>query len=568
MESCTKLVNVVIFAETEDMAKSTADLFGTKQSGVDLWEGTQTGVPVKTYIRWFSSVPTQTPKGVTDILVVACNSVSGEVTKYIDQRRGIPQKYLVSESDLKTDAGELKVDYLSKADLVNGGVTKLIESANALTETLKNVFNKIDLNGNGTLTYDEIIKASTELNHVLTTEDAKEIAATLSTDGKINFAQFKQWWVTGRADLRSFRRLVALEMKVNNFLKSEKGVSVTSLFEKLKKESEEAAAQETSLDNKVNIVPVTDFESGTALRLHLNLGNSFDSISENIGKTGSVGKASIELKLKNPEAGNVVIETLNQVKEMAKQFIPDADQFIDKDAVISFRQVGESVFIDVSYEGENAEMLCFGLSMLGISSINFSGQSDLHICSKVSPVDALTANVDSLLDNGSSFKVDAHGEYSHLKNLVTFAQSLFDMFGKGFAIGCGSGGQCEQLIKSILSVAQLLTASRKIDFGMKYDSESLSKFIKEQLDVKKEGHDHTKYEKICSKWTETQAKINGGVDSGKMMAGMFLAPFLPAITNINWDTLSVSVCSQLVRAHIKLSLSIRGLDEFVTNFLG
>jgi hypothetical protein len=558
MESCTNQVNVVIYGLSEDLARSTAELFGTKQSGVDIWEGKHNGTTVKTYIRWFGGVPTQTPKGVTDVLIVSCASCLETVCKYVDQRRGIPQKYLVSDFDLKEDAQNLKVDYLTMSDL-KSNVGKIVDSALTLNETLRNVFSKIDLDGDGSLTYDEIIKASSELNHVLNDEDAKEIAKTLSSDGKINFDQFKQWWVMGRADLRAFRRLVALEMKVNHFLKSSSGITVTTMFEKLKKETEEAAAQETSLDNRVNVVPVTDFESGTAIRLHLNLGNSFDSLNENIGKSGTVGILSLEFKLKNPEVGKVVIETLTQLKEMAKSFIPDAESIIDKDAVVSFRQVGDSVFVDVSYEGENADSLCFFISMIGANSVNFSGQSDLHICSKVSPVDLLTTSFDNVIENGSNLRIEAHGEYSHLRNLVNFAQGIVESFGAN----CCSGGF--NLCKPICGVAQLLCASRKIDFGLKYDSEALAKFILQT--IKEAKQDGSQYEKARNRWAETQAKINGGVEGGRMMAGMFVTPFIPAITNINWDNISVSFRSQLLRAHVKLSLGIRGLTDFVSTFL-
>jgi hypothetical protein len=564
MESCTKQINVIVWGEGEELARTVAGCFGTKASGQDIWENSINGATVKTYVRWANGVPTQAPKGVTDALLAVCTESAPEsLSDYVDQRRGIPQKYLVSSSQLASEADNLKLDYVSLNELQEGyAIFKIVDSAVALNETLKNVFKKIDLDGDGSLTADEIITASSELKHVLTSEDAKEIANTLSTEGKVTFEQFKQWWVVGRSDLRSFRRLVALEMRVNNFLKSSKGVTITSMFEKLKKETEEAAAQETSLENKVNIVPVEDFESGTALRLHLNLGNSFDSISEDIGKTGTVGVVSLELKLKNAEAGKEVIECLNQVKEMAKSFIPEAESIIDKEVMIRFRQAADSVFVDLSYEGENAESICFVVAMMGANSINFSGQSDLHICSKLSPVDLISIEAEQLISSISNLKIVAHGEYSHLKNIVNFGKGLL----------CSMEGVCcegglDKFITPIMGLAQLLVASRKIDFGLKYDSESLTNFLKDLGAHKKQGHDTTRLDRLKEKLVEGQAKAQAGIEGGKMMAGMFLAPFLPAITNINWDNISVSLCSQLIRAHVKLSIGIRGLDGFVASFL-
>jgi hypothetical protein len=285
-------------------------------------------------------------------------------------------------------------------------------------------------------------------------------------------------------------------------------------------------------------------------------------MSDSIGKTGTVGVVSIELKLKNAEAGKDVIETLNQVKQMAMSFIPEAESFIDKEIIITFRQAADSVFVDISYEGENAESICFVISMMGANSINFSGQSDLHICSKVSPVDAISIDAEQLLANLANLKIEAHGEYSHLKNIVNFGQGLLTSIGST----CCEGG-IDKFITPIMGLAQLLVASRKIDFGLKYDAESLATFIKDCLGCKKEGQDLSKFDKLKEKYVEGQAKLNAGIEGGKMMAAMFLAPFLPAITNINWDNISVSVCSQLIRAHVKLSIGIRGLNDFVTGFI-
>ena len=80
-------------------------------------------------------------------------------------------------------------------------------------------FDKLDLNGNGLLSRDEIQQASQDLNRALHSDDALDAAmAAMDTDGdgEVNYEEFCEWWEAGG----KLSPLEALDLKWSMFGKA------------------------------------------------------------------------------------------------------------------------------------------------------------------------------------------------------------------------------------------------------------------------------------------------------------------------------------------------------------
>jgi hypothetical protein len=564
MESSSNRINVVVFAETESESRElVGKILNNKQEGADVWSAQIEGVDVNGYVRWPGCISTYSPSGITDILLVHVSSAESEnwetIKTYVDNRRGIPFKFLTSPVDLSENAKILEVEFLSSDDISSGNITeKLIKSALNLEQTLRSVFQKIDANNNGFLDESEILSAATEMGHPLNDEDAKEIAKSLSSDGKIYFENFKKWWVMGRTDFQSFRKIIEIELVVNNFIKKSSN-TFNSYLEKLQKEGLDLSAQETGLFSRFNLKPSVDFHSASSINLHFTIGNEFNSIANSFPSYLRECPASfgIELRLKDESSGPLVIEVLKGLQELGSQMDPSFQKALSSGVYVNYRHVGPSVFVDISYGGEMGDKISGMLSMFNFSTLNFSGESNFHICSKLSPVDALYLSMDELVKNGTNLKIEGSGEFSHLKTLVNFIVNTLSSL---------NHGRLSQQIKPLAYLIRFASVIKKLDFEFLYDSSVVYDVIKEMLNSSRASEEEANsvYDNNCNMFDNlVQPGLNSQVASFSEMVAAFLEPYKPAILSLDLDNISVYATCPNLRVYLKLNVLIKGVSDFV-----
>ena len=337
-------------------------------------------------------------------------------------------------------------------------------------------------------------------------------------------------------------------------------------LDKLQKHGEDAKSQETGLSSIINITPELDFDSGTALRGHVSLGSDFDSIAASFPNYLKETPASfgLELRLKNAEDGGKLIEVLEGLKEMALQMGPNVQRFFDAGILVNFRHVATSVFIDVSYGGMAGDKINGILSMFNPSSLNFSGNSDFHLCTKISPVDLLDKSYQELIDLATNLKIEGKGEYSHLKTLIDFVINTITSI---------NHGNIPSKMKPVVYFLKFASIIRKIDFTFKYDVETVKEVIVEsvnsafKIDGGADGA-QTKMEEISQKWSdEHQPMINGMIEQFSGMAQMFLEQFMEGILAVDLDNISLYATLPIIKFYFKFNVLLKGLSDFLAKVL-
>lgn len=574
----TSVINIVIYTESEKESRDFVHLLFKKRLGdADIWqEHLSETLNINAYIRWPNSIPTASPIGITDILLVSLKSgETGEhwqtIKNYVDARRGIPFKFLTSNTNLSAEAKSLDSEYLPLSELTSSGMgEKLVKSALDLEATLRNVFNKIDANKNGFIDNVEIMNASLELNHAINAEEAHEIATTLSTDGKISFMKFKQWWVMGRTDFSSFRKLVGIELVVNKFVQ-QSSQTFNSYLEKCQKEGQDFSSTTPSFTSQVNIGAEKEFVHGLSINAHLTAGNDFNTIATSLPSYIMESPASfgLELRLKDSKDGTSVIDILTGIKEMAVGMVPQIQKLIESGLTINFRHVGTSVFVDCSYGGSFGDQISGLLSMFNLSSLNFGGSSDFHVVSKLSPVDLLEHTADQIVESLSNIKISGKGEYSQLNTLFSFFVNTMSAM---------NIHKINKSIKPITYAFRLAGIIRKLDFTFNYDPVVLQDLAKTV--ISEWMHDdsieateaatvaQTKYQKITETWSlALQPQINATVEQFSQMGLMFLEPYKAGILGLDLDNISIYTCCPILRLHLKLHLYVRGVSQFAETLL-
>jgi hypothetical protein len=571
MESSGNRINIIVYAENEEAASNLiGSILSTRVSETDVWNEKISGRNIYGYIRSPGTTPTASPIGITDILIIQAseNSVHwASIKTYIDARKGIPFKFLTSNDDLSEVAKTIDSEFIRLGEITTGASKqRIINSAINLEETLRNVFNKIDVDHNGSIDAGEILNVSKELGHPLTSEDANEISKSLSRNGKIGYDSFKQWWILRNADFNSFRKVVEIELVVNNFIKKSKE-TFNAYLDKLQKRGENLKSQETGLLSVVNISPEKDFQgSGTSLNGHISLGSDFDTIAASFPNYLKETPASfgLELRLKNANDGGKLIEVLEGLKEMAVQMEPNVKRFFDAGIMVNFRHVGTSVFIDVSYGGMAGDKINGVLSMFNPSSLNFAGTSDFHICSKFSPVDLLSYSYEKLIQAATHIKIEGKGEYTHLKTLFDFVINTITSI---------NNGNLPSKMKPIVYLLKFASIIRKIDFNFKYDVCTVQDVIMDTINnlysyEPSEGEPETLYEKNALMWkNELQPFITSNVEQFSGMAQMFLAQFLEGILALDLDNLALYATLPIIKFYFKFNVMIRGISDFIAKVL-
>ncbi len=560
MESNTVRINIVFYAESESEVRTLAGKILESKQSEDVFSHCFDGVPVHGYIRFPGCVASASPSGITDVLIVQVNSAESEhwtaVKNYVDTRRGIPYKFLTSSVDLSAQAKTHELDFISIADLTADAKEKVLRPALNLEQALRQTFDKIDSDHDGYLEVNEILSASVALGHPLNDEEAKEIVKSLSSDGKVCFDKFKQWWVMGRSDFNSFRKIVQVEMVVHSLIKQSSDV-FNSYLDKMQKDGASANSA-NSYQGRVNIVTSDDFDAGVGLSLHITAGTDFQAINNTLPSHLREHPVSfgLELKIKSEEHGKPVIETLTGLKEMLVG-MAGLGEVLSGGIDVQFRHVGTSVFVDVSYGGAYGDKLQGLLSIINLSALNFSGSADLHLTNKVFLPDLLGEKLfTDIMKDAFHVKFEQQSEFVQLKNLFGFLVDTFSMMAPHL------GNQA----KIVGPVLKVLAASRKLGFNFTYDASMIFEVLKDYVVAES---NEEQFWSINEAWpAKGQPSLKGPIDQAFAVAPMFLGPFLEAIKQIDFDNISFFATCPSLTAYAKFSLMIRGLTNFVLERLG
>ena len=560
MESSTTTsrVNIVFFTESESESRDLAGKILTNKHSEDVWQHKVDGVDVFGYIRWPAAIPTATPVGITDILIVHVSTDASEnwqsAKNYVDSRRGIPFKFLSSALDLSAQAASLDCEFVNVAEVTGDNFRdKVIRSALNLEKTLLDTFSKIDCDADGFIEAEEIIAASKSLGHRLNDEDAKEIVKSLSADGKVNFQKFKQWWVMGRADFGAFRKIVELEMIMHKYIKQSSDV-FNSYLEKIQKEGQNIANQETGYEGRVSIGSVQEFESGIALGVHLTAGSDFNGIVDSFPAELRESPASfgLELKLKKAEDAKDLIEGIEMLKEMISKVIPMVDFLFQSGSLsTTTRQVGTSVFLDLIPSGGFREQMSGVLSMFDMSQINFNGISDIHIATKFALKDLFEKGLSEIFQNVFHFRFEGKHEWGQLKNLFRF---ICDMLANLPPI-------LPFDLKHLAFGLRLIYAFRKNDFDFKFDAKTLFETfidVYDSIEMAEPGWDNQ-----CTQWAHNKSIVLKDLKTVPPQVKAVMNPLKKALQAMNLDDISVYATAPLLKVHLKVKLMVKGLSEKV-----
>jgi len=536
-----------VWAETSECAHKIAAAVtqGLEVRGV--YEGEVGGADVRGYLRYPGSLVRNSPVGITDVLVVAlCTGATSEhleeARKYINNRRAIPVKVVVGP-ELGGLAAEFEAEHL-ECEVLLAEATRLsfVKRARNLEDTLRGAFNKIDLNGNGFLSADELVSASATLGHTLNSEEAKLVANAISPDGNIPFNKFKAWWVQGKGDFNTFRRMVQIEMQVNKLVK--KGsAAFSSYLEKVEKESN---VESTDYSGKLDVGPTEDFANGISFDVDFNAGNDFTSTVSALPDYFRVNPFtySMELNLLNPEMAPVIVQALEGLKAMVMEMPKIGDAF-HAGLDVHFRHFDTRMCVDFTVGGLLAEM-AIGQIGVNLETLSFAGVCSAQVISGLRVPDLLSATLHDLILELTSLKIQSHSDFSNVRVLCN---ALYHAFMQSPL----------EPIRAVALVVRFLGAIRQVGLELKYDRRELAELVKSG--VFKEGE----FEQVTERLAGQQAMVPMMLEQVKpMVVGtleqMGLTPVLQALS---LDRITIVSSIPNMRTFYKMSVNFPGLTDLV-----
>lgn len=437
-------LNIMIISNKQSSACKFAEIFSsTKINEADIWHQHRDDIDIFSYIRWPQGVITAAPKGITDILIVYIEDqdLTTEeleyLKNYVNERRLIPFKYLVSsnlgnfqENDKLENFKNFKILFATCFEKFSSDIKeKLIYQAITLEKSLYDVFNKLDLDRDGAIQSHEILLVAKSLNYDLSDEDAKEIINLLSVRGKIYYDKFKQWWVMGRADFPSFRRLVKWEMFFSKIKYPNLQENKINLNENVKVIEKDTKQREIIL----NIKPTEIFEENSSISGHLIIGDDYKEVIQdlpslcNFPTLTSPLNLGLEIYLRNDNDGPMVLKLLEEIKNKLKNI--QIWEFIFNNVVqIKFRHASYSVFIDLNTLGDFSDILCsylrlnfkdcqFGMDFHLNSNLNLTNFGDKTTFNKI--LDKL-----SLLKSEIKCKYERYEDNSKVVEIIPYSSEF------------------------------------------------------------------------------------------------------------------------------------------------
>ena len=188
----------------------------------------------------------------------------------------------------------------------------LVESFNELNAAIKQVFDSIDENKNGTLEFNELERACQELGHEPTSEEMKTALRVMDTDknGSVSLDEFAGWWRSGRQGLspnmgKAFKR------------RTDK---MGSGLQKLLGSANPPDKKET-VSHIINFKSGSEFDEGRAsLKVNIQVGDTSSSLAEalqNISPPNPDYFFTIGLK---PKSANTLKKAQKVLKRLENNF--------------------------------------------------------------------------------------------------------------------------------------------------------------------------------------------------------------------------------------------------------
>ena len=555
MESSNaSLINIVVWAESRDSAAQLASTFTGAEEVNAVWSGVSEGSSIKAYVRYPGSASEASPIGNTDVLVVSICAESAfldEAKFYVSSRKAIPFKFVTSSDDLSDLAKELGSDFITSSE-IGASKVKFVTAVTQLDATLRSAFSALDLNNNGFITSEELVKASSSLGHELNSEEAHLIVSTLSKDGNINFTSFKSWWVMGRGDFNLFRRLVQLELSVGGLMKQG-----SNLFNDYVNKLQVVDTSEDTYVGRFNVGPTEDFEAGIGLSMEIAAGQDFDAIFNLMPDylKSSPFCYGLELRVTDEAAGAMIKQTLDGLNDMASA-VSQVDQIKQAGLQVNVRHVGLSVFIDCSFGGSLSDIAMQYIDLFNINQLNFAGIGNSSLFSGIKINDLLTGNMSHIISKLVQLKIQSHSEFSGIKRILGALPGIAKAFDKHMPIQ----------VKQFFEFLRLLGAIRSIGYEFKYDAKEIESLAKDLLGDFAKGKTEEPEESALPFEGQLNAMQNMGVatiDNFKPMIDSVIEPFKPALEALDLDKIGVYTCAPKMRVFSKVFIHLPGLTAFV-----
>ncbi len=532
-------INVIVWGYKEEQARNVlSQLCCNCEANANFCNFKYNDYTINIFIRYHGMQNKESPKELTDILILAADDDSiGLAKEYLDKRRGIPFRFVVGGKFSDDDAQYIENFKESKDFILQTAVNHDI--------ALKDVFNKIDTNKNGYLDRDEIIRAAKELNHSLLEGDANEIIAVMGEDSKISFDSFRHWWHLGRLDFSSFRSIVSLKLKLSSFVNS----NVTQFVNYL--ESINTINENSDCKNrvisKISILPTDEKyreNHQTSINLHCSLGDEYDVMKKNFplyyNEAATFG-VEIPLKSKCEEEN---LETMKNLDKIFKAFFLNdspLSNLHDKGFQFNSRLQGEIAIYEFCFGGMIGDLLCHTIKTLKLDKVNYSLHCDSHISTSLSFLKMLENNkmkVNEFIKDLIKFIIEFKIDSNNLKQIIELVENTLKSYYPQFY---------SKYLQSLFTTIQGLLIVKNCNISLDYEAEQLYDHIV-KLDI---SYFDAALSEVFPKLYDIYASIGPGTIIEELFA---------LLRKCDLDKISVFFSTPLIRAFIKMTFIIQGLD--------
>jgi len=434
-------INMVIWAYEINQANEIALEFLNSQKTIknknNFYSLNEKGYKINIYLRSPRTLATSAPQGITNILIIYLTKDSylkkeistefSEAKKYLDTRKKIPFKFLVTETafpiEIEFDCNKkLLSQFLSQ-----NGKKEIIEEIEIFELTIKNVFEKFDKSKNGLLTSEDIIKASTELGHNLTEDDAKMIVDTLGENNSksINYEAFKRWWILGRSDFVNFRRICKFRIFLDNFLKSS-NIKVNDYIQNLKNEGKQISKEEISQIFDINIHSEKFSENGIGCFLQFCNGKEALDIIETKFEDFENSEFGFGIKLKfiSAECAKKELENVEKfVIEILSSILGDRASLIFLLGPIFRFKVSEN-YIIIYFADKKPKSDTF------LTNFDATCSGTLHMFTELTFEDILELPIEGIIRKLANLKLHLNAEIFDFRDIVKKLLKQIDLINK------------------------------------------------------------------------------------------------------------------------------------------
>jgi hypothetical protein len=322
-----------------------------------------------------------------------------------------------------------------------------------------------------------------------------------------------------------------------------------------------------NLIGSIDITPNTDFDDGVNFGFFATVGTQGKELISTLPEYFRTNPVTftLELQINQAEQGEVVVGTLEGLKEMIGAMVPGAKDAFDNGVSVKFRHVGNSVFIDVSLEGMFAELVKSQLSSVKLDLSNFSESGEFRVISGIKLNNSLEISYEDILKAATQFKVQGKGQ---MPSKVLF-DSVFTQVENNFS------GMLPSNVRLGLKALKLFGALRRIEYSCKYESSLLYEYIRElagrivhniQGGASMDELNHEMGVQIIgSLFAQKQEFAKNQLENIKQAAMMFLEPYMDTLKALNLDDISMSLTVPEYDAQIRFKIALVGLTEFVSN---